>query len=290
MAAIQTVGLLGLGKMGNPMAKHLLAGGFAVVGFDPSIDARDRARAIGVQVVNAPLEVARVSQLVLIVVGFDSEVEDALFGQDGVVAGAQPGLIVALCSTVAPRYARRLAARLTERHVSMIDTPLARGEAAAMAGKLLIYGAGDEGAFETCRGALSTFASDIFYLGPAGVGQVGKMVNNLILWTCTAANDEALRLGKALGADPERLKEALHHGSGQNWALDNHAGAGGMPWAEKDMNIVLHEADLVRLSLPLAGTVKEVIKGLKIRLGYPMPTAEDDEPASFAKGTQSGRN
>lgn len=276
MASIQTVGLLGLGKMGNPMAKHLLAGGFEVVGFDPAKAACDAARAIGVRVVDSPRVVAAASQLVLIVVGFDNEVEDAIFGAEGIVAGAEPGLIVAIGSTVAPRYATKLAARLAERNITMIDTPLARGEPAAAAGKLLIYGAGDEKAFAASRRALSTFASDIFHLGPAGAGQVGKMINNLILWACTAANDEGLRLGQALGVDPERLREALRHGSAQNWSMDNRAGAAGMPWAEKDMNIVLHEADRVRLSLPLSGTVKEAIKGVKIRLGYPMPTAGNE--------------
>jgi 3-hydroxyisobutyrate dehydrogenase-like beta-hydroxyacid dehydrogenase len=97
------------------------------------------------------------------------------------------------------------------------------------------------------------------------------MVNNLLLWACTAANDEALRLGQALGVEPQRLREALIHGSGQNWSLESGAGDRPMPWAEKDMGIVLNEADLARLSLPLAGTVKEVIKGLKIRKGYGMP-------------------
>ncbi len=97
------------------------------------------------------------------------------------------------------------------------------------------------------------------------------MVNNLLLWACTAANDEALRLAQALGVEPQRLREALLHGSGQNWSLASGAGERPMPWAEKDMSIVLHEADLARISLPLAGTVKEVIKGLKIRKGYDMP-------------------
>lgn len=276
MTTIKAVGLLGLGKMGNPMAKHLRAGGFEVVGYDPATAACDAARAIGVRIVDSPRAVAEASQLALIVVGFDKEVEDVLFGPHGIVAAAKPGLIVAIGSTVAPRYATKLAARLAEKNITMIDTPLARGEPAAEAGKLLIYGAGDEKAFEACRGALSTFASDIFHLGPAGAGQVGKMVNNLILWACISANDEGLRLGQALGVDPERLREALLHGSAQNWALGSRAGERGMPWAEKDMNIVLHEADRVRLSLPLSGTVKEVIKGLKMRLGYPMPTTGDD--------------
>ena len=271
MKSIETVGLLGLGKMGNPMARHLLARGFKVTGCDPAAAARDAAKSLGVRIAGSPRDVAQAAELVIIVVGFETEVEDVLFGGDGILAGAKPGLIVALASTVAPRYAKRLDARLKDRQVTLLDIPLARGEPAAEAGKLLIYGAGDEAAFEACRPAFATFASDIFRLGPAGAGQVGKMVNNLILWACTAANDEGLRLGEALGVDPEKLRAALHHGSAQNWSLDSGAGNRPMPWAEKDMSIVLHEADLARLSLPLCGTVKEVIKGLKIRKGYATP-------------------
>ena len=76
---------------------------------------------------------------------------------------------------------------------------------------------------------------------------------------------------RTLFFDPERLCEALRHGSAQNWAMDTQAERSGMPWAEKDMSIVLEEADRARLSLPLAGTVKEAIKGLKIRMGLGMP-------------------
>jgi 3-hydroxyisobutyrate dehydrogenase-like beta-hydroxyacid dehydrogenase len=253
------------------MAKHLAAKGFTVIGHDPVAQACRQAAAHGAQIAGSAREVAQSCELVIVVVGFDSEVEAGLFGEQGIVAGAKPGLVVALGSTVAPRYSRRLAERLLEKNIVLLDIPLARGEAAAVKGQLLIYGAGDAAAFEACRPAFSAFASDIFHLGPAGAGQVGKMVNNLILWACMSANDEGLRLGEALGVDPERLRAALHHGSAQNWAMDTMAERSGMPWAEKDMNIVLHEADLARLSLPLAGAVKETIKGLKIRLGLGMP-------------------
>jgi 3-hydroxyisobutyrate dehydrogenase-like beta-hydroxyacid dehydrogenase len=260
--------------MGAPMARHLLAKGYAVAGFDPAEAARRNALALGAAVLGSPREVARASELVIVVVGFDHEVEAALFGSDGILE--QPSRpIVALGSTVAPRYAKRLAARLAERGIVLLDIPLARGEAAAVAGKLLIFGAGDETAFEACRPAFSAFASDIFHLGAPGAGQVAKMVNNLILWACTAANDEGLRLGEALGVDAERLRAALHHASAQNWAMDKGAERSGMPWAEKDMSIVLHEADLARLSLPVCGTVKEAIKGLKIRLGLGLPHGTD---------------
>jgi len=271
MKAIETVGILGLGKMGGPIAGHLLARGFKVIGYDPVARLLEQAAARGARGATSARELARSSDLVIVVVGFDSEVEEVIFGKDGVLEGARPGLVVALGSTVAPRYSKRLASRLAEKSLVLLDIPLARGEAAATAGKLLIYGAGDPDAFELCRPVFGAFASDIFHLGPAGAGQVAKMVNNLILWACISVNDEGLRLGRALGVDPERLREALRHGSAQNWAMDTQAERSGMPWAEKDMSIVLEEADRARLSLPLAGTVKETIKGLKIRMGLGMP-------------------
>ena len=271
MKSIETVGILGLGKMGCPMAGHLVAKGFKVIGYDPLAQAREKAMARGARGAASAREVAQASDLVIVVVGFDSEVEEVIFGKEGLLEGAKPGLVVALGSTVAPRYSKRVAARLGERGIVLLDIPLARGEAAAVAGKLLVYGAGDPAAFELCKPVFSAFASDIFHLGPAGAGQVAKMVNNLILWACIAVNDEGLRLGRALGVDPERLCRALHHGSAQNWAMDTQAERSGMPWAEKDMSIVLQEADAARLSLPLAGTVREAIKGLKIRLGLGMP-------------------
>ena len=275
MNAIRTVGILGLGKMGAPMARHLRAKGYNVSGYDPVDAARREAVALGVTLLDSPREVARASDLVIIVVGFDHEVETVMYGASGVMEAARPGLLVAIGSTVAPRYAQRLAARAKEAGVIVLDAPLARGEKAAVAGKLLIYGGGDEAAFEACRPAFGAFASDIFHLGGAGAGQVGKMVNNLLLWACTSANDEGLRLGAALGIDPDKLRNALKAGSGQNWAMDNRADLSGMPWAEKDMSIVLHEADLARLSLPLCGTVKETIKGLKIRMGLGLPRGSE---------------
>ena len=275
MAAISKIGILGLGKMGAPMARHLLSRGYSVAGYDPLEPARGNARALGVTLLGSPGEVARASELVIVVVGFDQEVEATLFGANGVVESAPRGLVVALASTVAPRYARRLAERLRDLGAVLLDIPLARGEAAAVAGKLLIYGAGDEAAFEACRPAFGAFASDIFHLGAAGAGQVGKMVNHLLLWSCIVANDEGLALGEALGVERARLQAALHHGSAQNWAMDHGAERSGMPWAEKDLSIVLHEADLARVSLPLSGTVKETIKGLKIRMGLGLPPGSE---------------
>src|SRR5688500_5616059 len=112
MSAISKVGIVGLGRMGLPMGQHLLAKRFAVSGCDPAVQARDKAQRLGIAVLGSPREVAQSSELVMIVVGFEHEVETALFAPGGIVEAAKPGLIVALGSTVAPAYAQRLAGRL----------------------------------------------------------------------------------------------------------------------------------------------------------------------------------
>src|SRR5881409_4041508 len=167
MKSIETVGILGLGKMGCPIAAHLVAKGFKVVGYDPLEEARKKAVALGARSAASAREAALASNLVIIVVGFDSEVEEVLFGKEGVLEGARPGLMVALGSTVAPRYSTRLAARLAEKNVALFDIPLARGEAAATAGELLVYGAGDSEALDLSRPVLPAFASDILPPRPA---------------------------------------------------------------------------------------------------------------------------
>src|SRR5258705_1207139 len=194
MKAIETVGILGLGKMGGPIAGHVLARGFKVIGYDPVARLREQAAAQGVPGAASARELARSSDVVIVVVGIDSEVEEVIFGRDGVLEGATPGLVVALGSTVAPRYSKRLASRLAEKGLVLLDIPLARGEAAATAGKLLIYGAGDADTFELCRPVFGAFASDIFHLGPAGAGPVAEMGDKLILLAWIAVNDEGLRL------------------------------------------------------------------------------------------------
>jgi 3-hydroxyisobutyrate dehydrogenase-like beta-hydroxyacid dehydrogenase len=273
---IEKVGIIGLGKMGQPMGRHLRAKGFPVIGYDVAPEALRAAGKLGIRTAASPAEVAAGSDLVIIVVGFDSEIETALFGPDGVMQGAGPGLIVAIASTVAPAAMREIVARASGK-VEFIDTPLARGEPAAEAGKLLIFGGGARATFEACRPALASFADAIHYLGELGAGQVGKMVNNLILWACIAANDEGLKLARALGVAEEPLRQALLQSSAKNWALETWLGERTMPWAEKDMNIVLHEADDARLSLPLCGSIKEVIKGIKIERGLAIPKARPNQ-------------
>jgi 3-hydroxyisobutyrate dehydrogenase-like beta-hydroxyacid dehydrogenase len=269
--SIRRVGLIGLGKMGNPMARHLRKGGFTVVGTDLSGAARQGAEASGIMTVGTAREVAAASDFVIVVVGFDKEAEAVLLGPDGIIAAARSGLIVGIASTVAPRTMQRLAGRLTDTGIVLLDMPITRGEPAAEAGQLLVMVGGDAQAFDACKPALESFASSIFHLGQLGAGQVGKMVNNMILWSCISANFEGFKLASALGVDLDRLRTALIDSSASNWALQTQIDRFPMPWAEKDMRIVLSEADHLRLSVPLCGVVTEVVKSVKRERGWPTP-------------------
>ncbi len=259
--------------MGCPMSRHLIASGFSVSGCDPNEQAQAKAAALGVNVLPTPAGVARESDAVMIVVGFDSDVERAFFGAGGLIEAAREGMIIGVGSTISPSYARELGNRTEGTGIILLDMPLTRGEAAAEAGQMLVLGGGDETAFEACRPAFDTFASDVFHLGAFGAGQTAKMANNMILWACIAANEEAFGLAEKLGVNKERLRTALGHSSAQNWAMDRQIQDNPMPWAEKDMTIALQEADETRIPLPLSMHVRELIKAFKIRRNYPTPRA-----------------
>jgi len=272
---IRRVGMIGLGKMGFPMVRHLRKAGFEVAAFDISPDARKQAEGAGIKVLASPKAVAAETDFVIVVVGFDSEAEAVVLGADGIAAAARPGLIVGMASTVAPRTMQKIASKIEGSGIVLLDMPLTRGEPAAETGKMLTMVGGDTAAFEAVKPALQTFASSIYHVGDLGAGQVGKMVNNLILWACISANHEGLGLAKKLGVDPERLRVALIDSSAGNWALQTRPEEQPMPWAEKDMRIVLTEADRLRVSVPLCGVVTEVVKSVKFERGWPTPKTGD---------------
>lgn len=135
--------------MGLPMARHLARQGFTVTGFDVNPAALAKARAAGAKVVKSPAQVAAASELVIVIVGFDSEVDKALFGPNGIMEGAKPGLAVAIASTISPSYMRDLPSRIKgKKKITFVDAPLCRGEPAAEASELLLLGGGEKAAFE----------------------------------------------------------------------------------------------------------------------------------------------
>ena len=158
-SAVRRVGIIGLGKMGHPMARHLARAKFEVTGYDIDAHARSQAQQSGIALADNPRVVAERSDFVIIVVGFDSEAEAVLLGRDGIAGAGRRGLIVGIASTVAPSTMARLAARLADTGIVLLDMPLTRGEPAAEAGELLVMVGGDAEAFESCKPALASFAA-----------------------------------------------------------------------------------------------------------------------------------
>jgi 3-hydroxyisobutyrate dehydrogenase-like beta-hydroxyacid dehydrogenase len=253
--------------MGLPIACHLARGGFEVLGLDVNEERLAAAQKVGIALATSASDLAARSELVIILAAYEEQVWQAIFGPAGLVEGAEPGAIIAIASTISPVAMQRIGARLAERGIITLDLPICRGEAAAEEGKLLAIGGGDQEAFQACRPAFETFSDSIHYLGELGAGQVGKMVNNLILWACISANTEGFKLAGLYGVDQVALRDMLLESSAQNWAMTTKIDDQPMPWAEKDMMIVLSEADRLRVSLPLCGSIKEVIKGIKLERG-----------------------
>jgi 3-hydroxyisobutyrate dehydrogenase-like beta-hydroxyacid dehydrogenase len=270
---IKTIGVIGLGKMGLPMVRHLCAHNFKVLAYDVQVEAVNGAVALGAHAAASPRDIATHADLAIIVVGFDPEVIEVFESDNGLLAGAHDGLTIAVASTVSVETMKHLEQKATSSgtQIHILDIPLCRGDAAAEQGSLLLMAGGSQNIYETCLPAFHSFASDCYLLGPIGSGQVGKMINNLLLWACVSANYEGLKLGEALGVNEHILREALLKSSGANWALETWLQPRPMPWAEKDMSIVMTEADNARLSLPLCGVIREVIKGIKIERGLVAP-------------------
>jgi 3-hydroxyisobutyrate dehydrogenase-like beta-hydroxyacid dehydrogenase len=259
---LMNVGVVGLGKMGKPMVQHLSQKGYHVTTYDIREEAMREVAGANVEGSYSLAELASRSQVVFVIVGFDNEVKMACQGEDGLFKGLQSGSVLVVCSTVEPETMTWLKEQAPE-GIHLLDAPICRGEIAAIKGDLLALVGGDEETFKICQPLLQTFCSDIEYLGPLGSGQVGKALNNFLLWSCISANYEVFKLAEQYGLDQETLRTALLKSSGENWALHTWNRPRKMPWAEKDMMILLKMADQKTVPMPMAGFIKENIKQVK---------------------------
>src|SRR5262249_7618818 len=163
-SAVRRVGIIGLGKIGHPMARPLPRAKFDVAGSDIDAPPRSQAQRSGITLAANPRAVAERSDFVIIVVGFDNEAEAVLLGQDGIAGAARPGLIVGIASTVAPSTMARLAARVAGTGIVLLDMPLTRGEPAAEAGGGVGVGGGGGGGFGACQAGPARAAHRILFI------------------------------------------------------------------------------------------------------------------------------
>jgi 2-hydroxy-3-oxopropionate reductase len=217
------VGFVGLGIMGAAMAANLLRAGFAL-----GIHSRSRGKAAaleaaGAQWCDSGAAAARGARFVGLCVPDTPDVEAALFAPGGIAEGAAPGTVVVDFSTIAPAAAKGFAARLAERDVVLLDSPVSGGPQGAIEGVLTCMVGGDRAAFDAAAACFAAVGRTITHLGGPGAGQLCKAANQLIICATLTAVSEALALGRKAGLDPEAMRAALSGGSADSFVLRNHA-------------------------------------------------------------------
>jgi 3-hydroxyisobutyrate dehydrogenase len=245
--------------MGLAMVKHLIKHGYQVTACD--IDDKQLAKAsdIGAAIAKGPAEVARAADFVIVAVGYDEELRQVVLEVDGLLANLAPGSIIAVSSTAKPDTVKALDEQARAHGVAILDAPICRGRFAADDGTLLALVGGRPEVVERGRPIYRCFCSDYAHLGGVGHGQVGKTMNNLLLWINAVGLIEAGRLAETTGIDLVKLRAALLISSGASNALKEWDGVS-FTWALKDMQIAADLADKAGLSLPITGAIKELVK------------------------------
>src|SRR5215211_8790909 len=257
--AKERVGIIGVGRMGLAMAKHLIKHGYPLMVCDINQESLNKAQQMGAAVARTPAELGRAVTFVILGVGYDEEVNAVVLGADGVLSTLAAGSIIAVSSTVAPDTVKGLDAKARAKGSDVLDAPICRGRCFADEGKLLALFGGTPDVVERGRSVYATFSSDIAHLGAVGHGQVGKAMNNLLLWVNSIGLIEAGRIAETTGIDLPTLRDALQISSGKSQALEDWDQIS-FTWALKDMQIVSRMADQAGLALPITGAVKELVK------------------------------
>ena len=219
---MSTIGFIGLGNMGQPMARNLLAAGHGVKGYDVVPESLEAARAGGVEVAESAAAAARGVEVAITMLPAGEHVRDVYLGAGQVLAAADPGTLLIDSSTIDVATAREVHAAAGEAGLTMVDAPVSGGVSGAEAATLTFMVGGSDEAFERARPLLSLMGRNILHAGGPGTGQAAKTCNNMILGISMIAVAEAFNLGEALGLEAERLFEISSKASGSCWAMLNH--------------------------------------------------------------------
>ena len=220
----ERIGFIGLGVMGKPMARNLLARGFSLVVHSRSRGPVDELVAAGAQAASSPADVAKQSRVILTMVPDSPDVVAVLEGRDGVFSALQPGSLIVDHSTIAPAVARRLAEKASSLGASMLDAPVSGGEVGAINASLSIMIGGSETDVARARPVLEAMGNPerIIHIGSSGAGQLCKVCNQMVIGGTLAAVSEAFALARKAKVDPARVRAALLGGFASSRVLEAH--------------------------------------------------------------------
>jgi 2-hydroxy-3-oxopropionate reductase len=243
------VGFVGLGIMGRPMALHLAEAGHALFVYGKR-RVPDDVKAKGATVCGTLKEVAQQSEVVIAIVPDTPDVEDVLFGKDGLAEGLSSGKIFVDMSSISPIATKEFAKRVTAKGCDYVDAPVSGGEVGAKAASLTIMCGGPEKAFEQVKPLFEKMGKNITLVGDIGAGQTTKVANQIIVALTIQAVAEAMIFASKAGADPAKVRQALMGGFASSRILEVHGERMLKRNFDPGFRIELHEKDL---SLALAG-------------------------------------
>ena len=268
---MSTIAFLGLGVMGAPMARHLARAGHHVVVYNRTASKSLAWVALnGNQAAPTPAEAATGAEIVALCVGNDDDVREVVLGPNGALGSMEPGSILIDHTTASAGVARELSTACADRGIGFVDAPVSGGQAGAESGQLTVMcGCDDTEVFGRAKVAIDAYASSCVQLGPAGAGQLTKMVNQICIAGLLQGLAEAVNFAQLAGLDVDQVVDVIGKGAAQSWQMDNRArtmAAGefefgfAVEWMRKDLGIVLDEADRNGARLPMTALVDQFYK------------------------------
>jgi len=266
------IGFIGLGIMGRPMAKHLLAAGHRLTVWNRSRPGIDAMVAAGAAAAPSAAEVANLSEVVFTMVGDSPDVEEVALGESGIIKGAKQGLIHIDMSTISPAVTRAIATEYAKAGIELVDAPVSGGETGAINATLSIMAGGRQETFERCLPLLQALGKTITYCGPSGAGQTVKLCNQVVVSVTNMAVCEGLVLAAKSGVPPATMVEAISGGAAASWQLLNLGpkmiagdfAPGFKVWhQQKDLRLALELARNIALPLPASSLVHQLFASVQ---------------------------
>ena len=264
------VAFLGLGVMGYHMAGHLQNAGHAVTVYNRTAAKADAwVKEFKGTAAATPQDAANGAEIVFSCVGNDDDLRAITLGENGAFAGMATGSIFVDNTTASAEVARELHKAGADLGISFIDGPVSGGEAGAINGKLTVMCGGDQDAFDKAQPVIDAFATAVTLMGPAGAGQLTKMVNQTTIAGMVQALAEAINFSQKAGLDTNLVLDVISKGAAQSWQLDNRGATMvqdkfdfgfAVDWMRKDLGIVLAEADRNGAQLPVTALVDQFYK------------------------------
>jgi 2-hydroxy-3-oxopropionate reductase len=267
-----TIGFIGLGIMGRPMAKNLMEAGYELVVHNRSPEKAEELAKEGATAAGSPREVAEGSDVIITMLPDSPQVEEVLAGGDGVFEGVREGALIVDMSTISPIVTENLAAKAKERGASLLDAPVSGGDVGAIDGTLSIMVGGGEEDFERARPLFEVMGKTVTHVGPTGAGQVTKAANQIVVALTIEAVSEALVLGSKGGVPPEKILDVLGGGLAGNKVMEvkrekflSHTFDPGFrsELHHKDLGIALAAGREYGVALPVTAVVDQMLLTMK---------------------------